>query len=129
EGRAHLIDDPEVTETAPQLAAAIHMTVPRSQIRSVMGPGLTEIMTAVKAQGIGPKGPWFTHHLKMDPGRFDFEICVPVSSPVTSVGRVASREIPSLTVVRTVYRGPYEQLAAAWGEFDRWIATSGHVPG
>ena len=30
-------------------------------MRSVMGPGLSEIMAAVKAQGIGPAGAWFTH--------------------------------------------------------------------
>jgi len=29
-------------------------------------------MAVVKAQDIGPAGPWFTHHLKMDPKTFDF---------------------------------------------------------
>ena len=51
-----MIDVPMITDTTPQLAAAIHVTIPRSEIRSVMGPGLTEIMTAVKSQGIGPTG-------------------------------------------------------------------------
>ena len=40
-----------------------------------MGSGITEVMAAVKAQGIGPAGLWFTHHRKMDPATFDFEIC------------------------------------------------------
>jgi hypothetical protein len=31
-------------------------------------------MAAVAAQGIAPAGPWFTHHLRMDPATFDFEI-------------------------------------------------------
>lgn len=31
-----------------------------------------------------------------------------------------------MKVIRTVYRGPYEGLGAAWGEFDRWIAANGH---
>jgi uncharacterized protein YndB with AHSA1/START domain/effector-binding domain-containing protein len=124
-----LTEEPVVTETTPQLAATIHVTVPRSEIRSVMGPGLTEIMTAVKAQGVGPTGPWFTHHLKMDPATFDFEICVPVSAPVSSVGRVVSREIPSTQVVQTVYKGPYERLGTAWAEFNNWITANGHLPG
>ena len=125
----HLIEAPVITETAPRLAAAIHFTIPRSQIRSVMGPGLSEIMAAVQAQGIGPTGPWFTHHLKMDPATFDFEICVPVSAPVTPVGRVVSREIPAVQVARTVYRGSYEQLANGWQEFGAWMARNGHVAG
>lgn len=57
---------PEVGLTTVQLAAVIHLTIPRSQIQSVMGPGLSEIMEAVKTQGIGPAGSWFTLHVKMD---------------------------------------------------------------
>lgn len=123
-----VIDVPMVTETTPQLAAAIHLMVPRNEIRSVMGPGLNEIMAAVQSQGIGPTGPWFTHHLKMNSATFDFEICVPVSAPVKPVGRVVSRQIPAVRVARTVYQGPYEQLADGWKAFDSWMAASGHKP-
>jgi uncharacterized protein YndB with AHSA1/START domain/effector-binding domain-containing protein len=122
------IDEPVVTRTAPLLAATIHVTIPRSEIQTVMGPGLGEVMAAVQAQGIGPTGPWFTHHLKVDPATFDFEICVPVATPVTTVGRVVSRELPAITVAQTTYKGPYEKLGAAWAEFNDWIATSGHRP-
>jgi uncharacterized protein YndB with AHSA1/START domain/effector-binding domain-containing protein len=125
----HLINNPVITEAAPQLAAAIHVTIPRSEIQSVMGAGLTEIMTAVKVQGIGPAGTWFTHHFKMTPGTFDFEICVPVSAPLTPVGRVVNRELPAVKVARTTYRGSYERLADGWKEFDRWMVVNGHVPG
>jgi uncharacterized protein YndB with AHSA1/START domain/effector-binding domain-containing protein len=127
-GGLPLIDVPTITETAPQLAAAIHVTVPRHEIQTVMGPGLTEIMTAVKSQGIGPAGPWFTHHLKMSSATFDFEICVPVSAPVTPVGRVVSRQIPAVKVAQTTYQGPYETLAEGWRAFDHWMAASGHKP-
>jgi uncharacterized protein YndB with AHSA1/START domain/effector-binding domain-containing protein len=123
-----LIESPVITETSSQLVASIHMSVPRSEMRSVMGPGRDEIMTAVKAQGIGPAGAWFDHHRKMDPEVFDFEICVPVSAPVSQVGRVTGRELPSVTVAQTVYSGPYENLGAAWGEFDDWMKANGHAP-
>jgi hypothetical protein len=43
-----------------------------------MGPGLRELMAVAAAQGIAPTGPWFSHHLRMDPDIFDFEISVPV---------------------------------------------------
>ena len=122
-----LIQTPEIAQTTPQLAATIHLRIPRSEIRSVMGPGLNEILAAVKDQGIGPAGPWFTHHLKTDQATFDFEICVPVSSPVERVGRVVGREIPSMKVVQTVYNGSYEQLGHAWAEFNTWISERGHA--
>jgi effector-binding domain-containing protein len=33
-----------------------------------------------------------------------------------------------MRVARTVYRGPYEGLGTAWGEFNAWIAANGHTP-
>ena len=92
-----------------------------------MGAGIAEVMAAVSAQGIGPAGPWFTHHLKVDPATFDFEICVPVTAPVTPVGRVKPAAFHAVSVARTVYQGGYEGLGGAWGEFKAWIAANGHA--
>jgi effector-binding domain-containing protein len=121
-----MIDEPTVVQTQAQQTAFIHVTCPREKIQEVMGPGYMELMEALKAQGVGPAGPWFTHHRKMDPKVFDFEICIPVSSPVKPAGRMQTGEIPPRKVVRTVYRGGYEGLAEAWGAFDEWIKKSGH---
>jgi len=62
-----MLDKPQVIKTTAQLAAVIQITIPREQIRTVMDPGLKELMAAVAALGITVSGPWFTHHLKMDP--------------------------------------------------------------
>jgi effector-binding domain-containing protein len=120
-----MLDTPQIMETAAQLTAVIHVTVPRAQIRDVMGPGITELMAAVAAQGIGPAGPLFSHHLRMDPDTFDFEIGVPVTAQVAVAGRVKPGRLPATKVARTIYRGPYEGLGAAWGEFDAWVAARG----
>jgi effector-binding domain-containing protein len=93
-----------------------------------MGPGIRELMATVAAQGIGPAGPWFTRHLRMDPEIFDFEISVPVTAPVVAAGRVKPSHLPAAKVAWTVYRGPYEGLADAWVEFNAWIAANGHTP-
>ncbi len=124
-----MLDTPQIAETAAQLTAFIHLTVPREQIQNVMGPGLAELLAAVAAQGLAPAGPWFTHHLRMPQDVFDFEIGVPVPTPVAAAGRMKPGQRPAMRVARTVYRGPYESLAAAWGEFDAWIAAEGQVPG
>lgn len=123
-----MIDTPEITQTAARQIATIHLTIPREEIRTLMGPGIREVMAAVAAQGKGPAGPWFTHHLRMDPAAFDFEICVPVTAPVTATGRVKPGELAARAVVaRTVYHGDYEGLAEAWGKFEAWIAANGHT--
>jgi effector-binding domain-containing protein len=120
-----MIDAPQIIDFPGQMMAFIHLTVPRSEIRNVMGPGLNELKAAVAAQGITPSGPWFTHHLKMEPAVFDFEICVPVTKPVTAAGRTRPGQLRATRAVRTIYRGPYEGLPAAWGEFDAWIKSQG----
>ena len=123
-----MLDTPHITQSATQLCAAIHLVIPRDKIQSVMGPGLSELMATIAAQGIKPTGPWFTHHLKMVPDHWDFEIGVPVSAPVVAAGRVMPSQWPAMKVARTVYYGPYEGLGNAWGEFLGWIAANGYTP-
>lgn len=90
-----------------------------------MGPAIGEAMAAVAAQGIGPAGPDFSHHFQIDPARFDFEIGVPATRPVTPVGRAKPSHLPATKVARTTYRGPYEGLGSAWSEFCEWISANG----
>lgn len=123
-----MISTPEILSVGEQPVAQIHLTIPRDQIRHVMGPAIQEVMGVVASQGIGPAGPWLSHHLRMEPGTFDFEVAVPVSGPVTARGRVKPGTLPAATVARTVYTGPYEGLGAAWGEFQAWIKGAGHTP-
>jgi effector-binding domain-containing protein len=122
-----LIEEPQIVQTAPQQVAILHIDTPRARMQQVMGPAISELMAAVRAQGVGPTGPWFAHHLKMNASDFDLDVCVPVSAPVAAVGRVTPGERPALQVVRTVYHGPYEGLGDAWGEFTRWIQAHGHA--
>jgi effector-binding domain-containing protein len=124
-----MIDPPKIVKTDAVQTACIHLTIPRAEIGNVMGPGIGEVMATLQAQGIAPAGPWLSHHLKFEPGTFDFEICVPVTRPVTPAGRVRPGSLPAATVARTVYHGGYEGLGAAWQELDAWVASQGKKPG
>jgi effector-binding domain-containing protein len=123
-----MLDQPRILQTDPQLTALIHLTIPREEIRDVMGPGLSELMATIAAQNVAAAGPWFNHHRKMDPEIFDFEISVPVASEIVAAGRVQPSVLPAATVARTIYRGPYEDLGDAWSEFTDWIIAQGHEP-
>ena len=120
-----MLEKPQITQTKAQHAAIIHLTIPREDIRQVMGPSYKELLNTIEAQGIKQTGPWFSHHLKMDPKVFDFEIGIPVEKPIEASGRVAPGELPASKVVRTIYRGGYEGLPTAWGEFEAWIQKEG----
>lgn len=121
-----MLETPHITQTQAQLIAYIHLTIPRSEMQNVMGPGIQEIMAVLANQNIMPSGPLFVHHLQIDPDIFDFEICVPISKPVKATGRVQPGELRAAKVARAVYHGPYEKMNSAWGEFEAWIAAQGH---
>ena len=121
-----MLEQPRIIQTEAQKAAVIHLTIPRNRIQEEMGPGYNELMETLQAQGITPTGPWFSHHFRMDPDVFDFELGVPVASDVTPSGRVKPGQLPAARVARTTYRGGYEGLGPAWGEFDAWLSKEGH---
>jgi effector-binding domain-containing protein len=123
-----MLDTPRIVQTTTQATAVIHLTVPREEIRNVMGPGYRELMAAVAAQGIVPAGPWFTRHFKVPDETFDFEIGVPVRTPIAAAGRVRPGLLPAARVARTVYHGPYDGLPAAWAELIDWVGVEGHTP-
>jgi effector-binding domain-containing protein len=118
-----MLTKPHIVKTEAKLAAVIPFTIPRSEIGNVMGPGIAELMAAIAQQGIVPAGPVFSHHFRMDPEIFDFELGVPVKTPVSPVGRVRRGQLPAATVARAIYEGPYEGLGAAWAGLDAWIAA------
>ena len=120
-----MIDTPEVMETGAQRTAVVRLSVAREEIRNVMGPAMSEVIQGIAAQGISPAGPLFSHHFRMDPDVFDFEVGVPVHDEVTPTGRMVQSELPAGRVVQTTYHGGYEGLGDAWGAFDAWIAENG----
>ena len=123
-----MLDTPQIIRTTAQLTAVLHLTIPRDEIQNVMGPGLEELKSVTAAQSVAVSGPWFTHHLRMDPDIFDFEICLPVTAPVAASGRVTPGEWPAMTMARTVYHGGFEGLGDAWSQFMDWIEAAGHTP-
>jgi hypothetical protein len=49
-----MLDKPRIVPTQVQPAAVIRLTIPRSEIQSVMGSAIAEVMEAIAAQGIAP---------------------------------------------------------------------------
>jgi effector-binding domain-containing protein len=123
-----VIDTPRISQMPDQLTAVIRMTGKQSEMQNETGNGYKELMAVLSATGIRPVGPWFTHHLRMDGEIYDYEVGVPVSSPVPPVGRVRTGRWPASTVARLVLTGSYEWLFGAWATLDDWIASQGHTP-
>jgi hypothetical protein len=48
-----ILDTPQIIETGIQQTAVIHLTVPRGEIRNVMGPGLEELRSRIPIRPTG----------------------------------------------------------------------------
>lgn len=114
---------PHITHVDARQTAVIHLAIPRSEMRSAMGPAIAELMAAVKLQGAGPAGPWFSHHLSMHADTVDVDIGVPVSAPVAAAGRVRPGSLPAVRVARVVWTGDYNGLPDGWAGFLDWVAA------
>ena len=120
-----MIDPPQIVQTTTQLTAFIHLTLSREEMPKVFGACVGELLAAIQAQAIAPAGPVFTHHLRGPTDTFDFELCVPVATPVAAAGREQPGTWPAMRVARTIYHGHYEGLPEAWGDFMDWMETQG----
>jgi effector-binding domain-containing protein len=114
-----LITTPEIVDSPEQKIAFIH-----TGIMQAMHSGLDELSEALKAQGVPPTGPWFTHHTRRPNETFDFRICFPVEKDVKPTGRVEPGVLEAAHVARTVYTGDYGGLGGAWGEFVAWTEAN-----
>ncbi|MBI1394641.1 MAG: AraC family transcriptional regulator [Betaproteobacteria bacterium] len=116
-----MIEPPEIVRTASRTTAVIPLVTTRAEIATVMDAAIAEVHAAILAQGLAPAGPLFSFHHRRPTDTFEFEVGFPVEREIVPAGRVRPGRLPEARVVRTTYRGPYEGLGEAWGEFVRWI--------
>ncbi len=109
-----MIDAPVHTTTKPQQTAAIHLQIPVTAMRAEFPRAVAELSAALQHQGISAAGPVFAHHFRRPTDSFDFNVCIPVTQPVQSSGRVQSVNMPALSVIHTIYHGDYACLPHAW---------------
>lgn len=124
-----MLESPQILQITAKPTAVIRFTIPDKDCPKIFGSAVAEIMIAIAEQGIQPTGAFFSHHLKMPSQIFDFEVGVPVASPIKETDRVKASQLPATSVARALYRGPYEELGTAWNEFNSWIAENNLVAG
>jgi len=118
-------DSFSLIETEEKMTAVITLAIVRTEIEKVMNAAIAEVLSTLSAQNIAPSGPLFSYHLKRPSDRFYFEVGFPINTPVTPTGRVTLSKLPSTKVARTIYRGNYDGLAGAWGNFFNSIKIQG----
>jgi effector-binding domain-containing protein len=120
-----MIDTPQMVQTQELPTAVIRFRIKRPEMMTVFGPAVQELLEVLKAQGIAPASAVFAYHHSMPPGEFDFEMGFVIDRAVKGSGRVVASTLPATKVARTIYRGGYEGLPGAWGEFTAWMTKEG----
>lgn len=123
-----MLENLRIVNLAARQFAGLHLVIPKAAIQQEMGPGLREVHAALAQQGVLSAGPWLTHHLRIDPAVWDFEIGVPVARPIAPAGRVRPGEWPPMRVAQATHCGGFEGLGAAWAELDAWVAAQKLAP-
>lgn len=121
-----MISTPEVIHTRQIPTAVIPLVIAGRDMPKYMDPAIQELIKTITGQGIQITGPLFSYHNRRPSETFDFQIGFPVSAPIRPEGRVINSALPAVTVVRSVYQGPYEGLAQAWPELQSWVHAHGH---
>ena len=112
-------------ELEPQVVLAIRAHHAQHDIPGFLSGAFGELFGRIGLLGIRPAGAPFVIYHAFGPSDIDAEVCVPISEPASATGRIQSREIPGLTVARTLHVGPYEELGAAYRALTEWIDRNG----
>ena len=116
------------TEVPAQKVVAIKASASLSQIGDTIGSAFGELYQLIGQRGIAPAGPPTAVYGDMKrPDEIEVEICVPIAEETPPEGRVIIDELPASRVLRTLHRGPYDDLPEAYEELEQYAAAH-HVP-
>ena len=121
-----MITPPELIHTQASITAVIPLVIPGRDMPKYMDPAIQEVIAAITGQGIKIVGPMFSYHHRRPGDTFDLEVGFPVSQAIKQEGRVINSKLPAVSVVRSVYRGPYDGLAQAWSALQKWVRDNSH---
>ncbi|NND04507.1 MAG: GyrI-like domain-containing protein [Acidimicrobiia bacterium] len=120
----------QMTQTAPQLVAAIKTRTSRKTISSDIATGFGTLVHALASAGATAAGPPMViyHSMIDEETEGDIELCIPVATPVESSNDIYSCEVGGDHIAMVMHRGPYHELSAAYGAITQWIGEHGHSP-
>ena len=112
-------------ELGPQFVLSIRERRASPEIPGFLSGAFGELFGRIGLLGVQPAGPPFVIYHAFGPTDIDAEVCVPIVEGISTTGQIRSRELPAMTVGRTLHIGPYEDLGAAYRALTEWINRNG----
>jgi effector-binding domain-containing protein len=120
------IVNPHLASTPSGSVAYIHLQIAKADIQHMMGPAIQEVYAVIKVQSAQVAGAHFTVHHAISADGWDFDVCVPVASPVFTSGRVLHKVLTPHQAATASYLGPYEGLHTGWLALRAWMDVQGY---
>ena len=121
----------EIATLDPQPTAAVRLTQPMADLNlaAAFDSGIPLVATRVAEAGGQLAGAPFGRYHRFGPDIVDVEIGFPVVAPVAGLqpldviapGEVGGSSLPAGKVARTIHRGHYDGLKAAYDALHEWI--------
>ena len=118
----------ERVEIEPQPIMGLHEVVPVEELPAFFGRAFHAAAAALAEQGLEPAGPPVAVYGGTPSEAVDVTAGFPVDGPVRGSGDLVVRDLPGGPVVQAVHVGPYDGLAAAYGEVMRWMGARHLTP-
>ncbi|MGZ8437128.1 MAG: GyrI-like domain-containing protein [Candidatus Limnocylindrales bacterium] len=112
-------------ELGPESVLSIRERRSSPDIPGFLSGAFGELFGRLGLLGVQPAGHPFVIYHAFGPNDIDAEVCVPIAEGVSATGRIRSRELPAVTVARTLHVGPYDDLGAAYRALTEWINRNG----
>lgn len=121
----HIANEPVIAESPRRYVLYQHHVVDEVDLPPTIGRSYQALYARVADAGVNPVGPPFViYHLEQsEPGvRWDMDICVPISAPISASPQFDYMELQATRVVSLLHIGPYDSLGKAYDAIESYIA-------
>lgn len=116
------IEQRQVTECH---TAVVRATVTVSDMGGFVGPAIGTVAQALAQQRLEPIGPPFARYHRTGGQEFDVEAGFATAAEVAPSGDVRASTLPGGAAGVLTYLGPYDEMEAAYGALEEWVARRG----
>lgn len=127
---APAVERPVIGEAASRRVLYQHFVINPDLLELTISRSFKALYARVAEAGVIPMGPPFVIFCDASvPGvRWDMQICIPVSAPVTETLEFKYRELPATRVVSILHVGAYDTIGGAYRAIDDYIAEHHLTP-
>lgn len=120
-----MITEPQFEQRGEQPYVAIRTNVSMQEIGTAVPPLIPKVYEWLGSNDHAPAGPLFFRYIRMDGGRIDVEVAVPVEKEVRGGDEVTGGTLPAGRYAVARVKGPYDNLPKAWSAFEAWRESEG----